>query len=80
MKNLNEKDTFIKVQEAILLTMKDQKLKSSLLNNASTDHYSDKEMGGPLDNKHKRMSEINRNIKETSTPNTAMRPIVTERL
>ena len=67
----------MKVQEAILLTMKD-KHSASLLQNASTDHYSEREF--PPTDKQKRMSEINRSVKNDATPPQALRPIVTERL
>ncbi|TNV83860.1 hypothetical protein FGO68_gene6539 [Halteria grandinella] len=78
LKQLNEKDTFMKVQEAIFLTMKDNK-SSSLLQNASTDHYSEREF--TQNDKQKRMSEINRTVKQNDqTPPQALRPIVTERL
>lgn len=70
------------MQEAILLTMKDKHLSSSLIQNASTDHYSEREFGQAVaaHDKHKRMSEISRGVKHDATPPQALRPMVTERL
>lgn len=59
----------MKVQEAIFLTMKD-KHSASLLQNASTDHYSERD----FTDKQKRMSEISRAVKNDTTP-----PHATER-
>jgi hypothetical protein len=52
-----------------------------MVQNASTDHYSERgdQQVVLIQDKQKRMSEVNRNIKETSRAG-AMKPIVTERL